>query len=53
MVVLKTQAYGSPGTDVFATAEELVAAKRDGTSIYVISMVDRVRRQSSKQWRHA
>ena len=50
MVVLKSKTYGSPGTDVFATAEELIAAKKNETPIYVISMVNKVGRWKGDGW---
>ena len=43
MVVLQTATYGSAGTDVFATYEELVAARKEGIDIYVIKMAPRVK----------
>uniref|UniRef100_A0A7R9VEH2 TIR domain-containing protein n=1 Tax=Chlamydomonas euryale TaxID=1486919 RepID=A0A7R9VEH2_9CHLO len=43
MVVLMSATYGSPGSDVFATYEELTFAKKERMAIFVIKMVDRVK----------
>lgn len=43
MVVLKSDTYGSAGTDIFATYEELVYAKKERMEIYVVGMAPRVK----------
>ncbi|KAF5826529.1 hypothetical protein DUNSADRAFT_2821 [Dunaliella salina] len=40
VVVLATPTYGSPGTDSFATAEELSYAKRKKKMLYVVPMAE-------------
>jgi hypothetical protein len=42
MVVLQSETYGSPGTDIFATYEELKQALGDKIPIYVLKMAPQV-----------
>ncbi|GAX84701.1 hypothetical protein CEUSTIGMA_g12123.t1 [Chlamydomonas eustigma] len=42
MVVLQTDTYGSAGTDIFATYEELVYAKKEKMHIYAVKMAPKV-----------
>ena len=42
MVIFQTATYGSEGSDVFATYEELMAAKKERIPIYVVKMAPKV-----------
>ncbi|KAF5835554.1 hypothetical protein DUNSADRAFT_7207 [Dunaliella salina] len=40
VVVLATRSYGAPGTNAFATSEELATARREKKDMYIVPMTD-------------